>query len=380
VGRLEKQPTDLREIDILCETESKTMTNLDVLIITKNEELDDWCGTLEKFEPIAVDTEGDSLHCYFEKLCLIQIGLPGQNVLIDPLGPLDFSRFNSILAAKRIILHGCDYDLRMLRRGTKFVPGAVFDTYLAARLIGLKEVGLASLVKEFFNIELPKSSQKANWSRRPLTQTMIQYAINDTRYLCELAERLSNELHTRGRRDWFQESCQRAVLAAGEDREKDPERVWKIPGSTALRGRALAVLRALWRWRDAEAQKADRPSFQVVRNEELIQLAKLAGEGTVRIPLGVQGSRRKRLHVVLQQALQLPESEWPQRAHPVRMRATNEQEQRLEQLKNRRDRLAEGLQLDPGVVAPRQALERISREPEAVGSVLMQWQRQLLDL
>jgi len=256
----------------------------------------------------------------------------------------------------------------------------VFDTYLAARLIGLKEVGLASLVKEFFNIELPKSSQKANWSRRPLTQTMIQYAINDTRYLCDLAERLSNELHTRGRRDWFQESCQRAVLAAGEDREKDPERVWKIPGSTALRGRALAVLRALWRWRDAEAQKADRPSFQVLRNEELIQLAKLAGEGTVRIPLGVQGSRRKRLHIVLQQALQLPESEWPQRAHPVRMRATNEQEQRLEQLKNRRDRLAEGLQLDPGVVAPRQALERISREPEAVGSVLMQWQRQLLDL
>jgi ribonuclease D len=356
------------------------MTNLDVLIITKNEELDDWCGTLEKFDPIAADTEGDSLHCYFEKLCLIQIGLPGQNVLIDPLGPIDFSRLNSILAAKRIILHGCDYDLRMLRRGTKFVPGEVFDTYLAARLIGLKEVGLASLVKEFFNIELPKSSQKANWARRPLTQTMIQYAINDTRYLCDLAERLSNELHTRGRWDWFEESCQRAVLAAGEDREKDPERVWKIPGSTALRGRALAVLRALWRWRDTEAQKADRPSFQVLRNEELIELAKLAGEGTVRIPPGVQGSRRKRLHTVLQQALQLPESEWPQRVRPVRVRATTEQEQRLEQLKNRRDRLAEGLQLDPGVVAPRQALERISREPEAVASVLMQWQRQLLNL
>ena len=79
----------------------------------------------------------------------------------------------------------------MLRRGTKFAPGEVFDTYLAARLVGLKEVGLASLVKEFFEIELPKSSQKANWARRPLTPAMIEYAINDTLYLIELAERLT---------------------------------------------------------------------------------------------------------------------------------------------------------------------------------------------
>jgi ribonuclease D len=209
---------------------------------------------------------------------------------------------------------------------------------------------------------------------------MIEYAINDTLYLIDLAERLSEELHASGRWEWFQESCQRAVLAAGEDREKDPERIWKIPGSTALRGRALAVLRVLWRWRDAEAQKADRPSFQVIRNEELIELAKLAGDGSVRIPPGVQGSRLKRLHATLQQAMQLPESEWPERIRPIRIRATAEQEQRLEQLKNRRDRVAEDLRLDPGVVAPRQALERISREPETAETVLMHWQRQLLGL
>jgi ribonuclease D len=356
------------------------MPNPDLLIITRNEALDDWCGTLEKFDPIAVDTEGDSLHCYFEKLCLIQIGLPGKNVLIDPLEPLDFSRFNAVLAGKKAIFHGCDYDLRMLRRGTKFVPGEVFDTYLAARLVGLKEVGLASLVKEFFGIELPKSSQKANWARRPLTQTMIEYAINDTLYLIELAERLSQDLHDLGRWEWFQESCQKAVLAAGEDREKDPERIWKISGSAALHGRALAVLRVLWHWRDVEAQKSDRPSFQVVRNEELIILAKLAEEGTIRIPPGVQGSRRKRLQAVLEQAMQVPESEWPERVRPVRVRASGEQEQRLEQLKSRRDRVAEELRLDPGVVAPRQALERISREPETAGTILMRWQRRLLGL
>jgi ribonuclease D len=350
------------------------------LIITSNEVLNDWCGTLEKCDPVALDTEGDSLHRYFEKLCLIQISLPEQNVLIDPLEPIDFSRLNSILARKKIILHGCDYDLRMLRRGTKFAPGKIFDTYIAARLVGIKEVGLASLVKEFFGIELPKSSQKANWARRPLTPAMIEYAINDTVYLIDLSERLAEQLRAKGRLEWFEESCQKAILAAGEDREKDPERIWKIPGSAALRGRALAVLRALWQWRDAEAQKADRPSFQILRNEELIGLAKSAGEGRVHLPPGIHGTRRKRLTTLLQEALSVPEAEWPQRVRSPRNRPTTEQEQRMEQLKNRRDRVAEGLQLDPGVVAPRQALERISREPDTVSSILMRWQQQLLGL
>jgi ribonuclease D len=356
------------------------MTKPYPLLITKNELLDDWCDTLEKCDPVAVDTEGDSLHCYFEKLCLIQIGLPEQDVLIDPLEPLDFSRFNTILAQRRVILHGCDFDLRMLRRGTKFVPGEVFDTYLAARLVGLKEVGLASLVKEFFGIELPKSSQKANWARRPLTSALIQYAINDTLYLIDLAERLEEELRGKGRWEWFEESCQKAIFAAGEDREKDPERIWKIAGSAALRGRELAVLRSLWHWRDTEAQNVDRPSFQILRNEELIELAKSAGMGHLNLPPAVHGTRRKRLMDLLQETLLLPEAEWPQRVRSVRDRPTTEQEQRMEQLKNRRDRVAESLQLDPGVVAPRQALERISREPEAAGSILMRWQQQLLGL
>ena len=209
---------------------------------------------------------------------------------------------------------------------------------------------------------------------------MIEYAINDTLYLIDLAERLAEELRAKGRWEWFEESCQKAILAAGEDREKDPERIWKIPGSASLRGKELAVLRALWHWRDAEAQKADRPSFQILRNEELIELAKSAGSGTQHLPPGVHGTRRKRLAALLQEALLLPEAEWPQRVRSVRDRPTTDQEQRLEQLKNRRDRVAEALQLDPGVVAPRQALERISREPETVGSILMRWQQQLLGL
>jgi ribonuclease D len=356
------------------------MSSSDVLVITTDSVLDEWCATLEKKDSIALDTEGDSLHCYFEKLCLVQIASGDQNVLIDPLEPLDFSKFNSLLARRRMILHGCDYDLRMLRRGIKFIPGEVFDTYLAARLVGLKEVGLASLVKEFFGIDLPKSSQKANWAKRPLTETMIEYAINDILYLIELAERLTERLYALGRWGWFQETCLKAVAAAAEDREKDPDRIWKIPGSSGLRGLSLAVLKALWHWRDEEAKNADRPSFHVLRNEELVELARSAGEARVRMPQSIQGSRRKRLNSALQQALALPESEWPHRVKFPRNKPTGEQEQRFERLKNRRDRVAEGLNLDPGVVAPRQALERISREPDGAGDALMRWQRRLLGL
>jgi len=352
-----------------------------VQLITTNESLAEWTQAFEKFDTIAIDTEGDSLHCYFEKLCLVQVSVPtNQNILIDPLEPLDFSRFNEVLSHCRIILHGCDYDLRMLRRGVKFVPGDVFDTYLAARLIGLKDVSLASLVKKFFQIELPKSSQKANWARRPLTQTMLEYAVNDTLYLIELAERLSEELRKKGRWNWFHESCRKAVVAAAEDREKDPERIWKVSGSAVLRGRGLAVLRSLWYWRDEEAQKADRPSFQILRNEELIEIARAAEEGKVRLPGSISSSRRKRLKATLADALEISESEWPARVETVRTRPTNEQEQRLDQLKSRRDRIAQDLNLDPGVLAPKQALERISREPESVEITLMRWQRQLLGL
>jgi ribonuclease D len=351
-----------------------------VQLITTNKGLAEWTDKLVEFDTIAVDTEGDSLHCYFEKLCLIQISVPKQNILIDPLEPLDFTRFNEVLSRSRIILHGCDYDLRMLRRGIKFVPGPIFDTYLAARLIGLKEVGLASLVKEFFQIELPKSSQKANWARRPLTRTMLEYAVNDTLYLIELAERLNEELRNKGRLDWFHESCRKAIAAAAGDREKDPERQWRVSGSAALRGVGLTVLRAIWYWRDAEAQKADRPSFQILRNEELVDLARMASEGKFLFPPNLAPTRKKRLEIVVDEAMRLPESEWPARIKTIRDRPTDEQERRLEQLKNRRDHVAQELDLDPGVLAPKQALERISREPDSLETMLMRWQRQALGL
>src|SRR5258705_1490765 len=143
------------------------MSSSDVLIITTDPVLDQWCAALESEDAIAVDTEGDSLHCYFEKLCLIQITSGFQSVLIDPLEPLDFSKFNAVLSQREIILHRCDYDLRMLRRGINFVPGEVFDTDIAARFVWLKGGGVSSLLKKVFGVGLPQFPQKAKLAERP---------------------------------------------------------------------------------------------------------------------------------------------------------------------------------------------------------------------
>jgi ribonuclease D len=352
----------------------------EVLILKTDRELARWCEALTPFGSVAVDTEGDSLHCYFEKLCLIQLAVPGHNILIDPLQRMDFSCLNQLLRQRCTVFHGCDYDLRMLRRGIGFVAGPIFDTYLAARIAGFKEVGLASLVKQFFGIDLPKTSQKANWARRPLTPTMIAYAVNDTKYLLGLADHLGATLRAKGRWSWFEEACRRAVVAAAEDRERDPERAWQIPGSASLQGQALAILRALWHWREFEAQQVDRPTFQILRNEELISLAKDAASANYRLPSNLPNGRRMRLRSALEKALGLAEPEWPQRVRSKRTRPSIEQDKRFEELKARRDRIASEIELDPSVIAPRQALERVARMPGTAGTVFMSWQRELLGL
>jgi ribonuclease D len=357
------------------------MVEKEVLILAGTEELNAWCDAQAHVDRIAVDTEGDSLHCYFEKLCLIQLSIPDQDLIVDPLSGIDFNHFNQFLRERTAVFHGCDYDLRMLRRGAGFVPSAIFDTYLAARLLGIKEVGLASLVKSFFGLDLPKSSQKANWARRPLTPVMLDYAINDTKYLLPMAERLETQLREINRWSWYEETCTRAVAATAEDRERDPERVWKISGSAALSPKGLALLRELWFWRETEAQNVDRPTFQIIRNEELIELVKTAVSGAkAKPPAWLPSGRRRRLEETIERALQVPESEWPQRARSVRIRSSPEQEQRLDRLRAKRDAISNDLGLDPAIIASRGILEAVSREPESAPTVLMDWQRELLGI
>ena len=232
------------------------MTN----VIASNTGLPELLKKIDPADRVALDTEADSLHSYKEKLCLIQISVPSavalsnaersrgtgstaavrdakpglparggyvaastslgmtvQSVcdfIVDPLGNLDSEPLRHALQPKEIVLHGADYDLRMLRRGLNFTAARIFDTVIAARLLGIRKFSLAALVKRFFGVELHKHSQKADWAMRPLPPRMIKYALNDVHYLLPLAAKLEEDLDRLHRREWFRQSCERAIEVA----------------------------------------------------------------------------------------------------------------------------------------------------------------------
>ena len=349
-------------------------------MISKASELHELVAWINPHTRIAVDTEADSLHCYREKLCLLQISVPGRDVIVDPLATLDLGPLRDTLGNKEVVLHGADYDLRLLRRNMDFIPKKVFDTVIAARMIGLREFSLAALVKRYFDVELVKGSQKANWAERPLSKKMAEYAINDTRYLLPLAERLENELRSLNRTEWFHQSCQRALDFSAVDRERDIDEAWRISGAGALRGLASAVLRELWTWRDREAEAVDRPPFHILQNRELLSSAEKFAAGETPDYKHFSDRRRRAFREAAERALKLPEQDWPVRVRRSGTRPSAEIIRRIEKFHQTRDQAAKELHIEASFIAPRATLEAIGADESRAEALLVRWQRELLKL
>jgi ribonuclease D len=329
---------------------------------------------------VAVDTEADSLHCYFEKLCLIQLTVPGHDYLVDPLAKIDLAPLADALTEKEIVLQGADFDLRLLRRSIGFVATRIFDTVIAARLLGIRSFSLAALVENFFGVTLTKGSQKANWAQRPLPRHMAEYAINDTHYLLPLAEKLEAGLVERGRMEWFRQSCERALAQAAVQRQRDDDEAWRISGSGKLSGRPAAILRELWKWRDREAQAADRPAFHILQNHLLIRAAEQFAAGEAPDYRHFSPRRRQAFREAAERGLNLPESEWPVRPKRRGARPTREMERVAEELRRRRDAVADAHGLEPSLIAPRGALDAVAADESQTDALLVPWQRSLLDV
>jgi len=351
-------------------------------VIDSDELLADWLPRVRAADWLALDTEADSLHAYPEKLCLIQISLPGADELIDPLSSLDLSPLLDALRGRELILHGADYDLRLLRRTFGFVPNSVFDTMLAARLLGFAEFGLTNLVENLLHVHLEKGPQTADWARRPLTERMINYARNDTRHLKPLADLLKARLHETRRRGWQEESCARLIRECAELRPADPDQVWRIKGADKLDRRGLAVLRALWAWRDAEAVAANRPPYFVLRHETLVDLAEAASQEKallLLLPPRLSTRRRTGLLAAVERALALPAAQWPHRTRHSGHRPSAAEKRRHDVLRERRDRRAAELGIDPTLIASRATLSALARDWDQHQAALMKWQRELLE-
>jgi ribonuclease D len=335
---------------------------------------------IEPHDPVAVDTEADSLHCYFEKLCLIQISIPGGDFLIDPLAGFDLGPLWSAWAGKQLLFHGADYDLRLLRRAGCPMPARIFDTMLAARLCGIEGFSYAALVERYCGMKIAKASQKANWASRPLSPQMLDYAVNDTRHLSKIAGILEEELRRLGRMPWFEQSCERAIRSAEADREIDPEQLWRIPGSGHLRGRAAAIFRELWKWRDEEAQRVDKPTFHILHSERLVEAALKVDAGERVEFRHLRGGRAQRFHEAARRALHMDEQDWPKHVRKPRTRPSQAQFARFLELKKHRDHVAEQVKLDPSLIAAKATLEGLAFRPEETLPKLLPWQRELLKL
>ena len=348
-------------------------------VIETSAALADLAARIAATHRIGIDTEADSLHCYREKVCLVQVGLPGADELVDPLAGHDLTPLLDVLARTEMVMHGADFDLRMLYRLGLGAPAAVFDTMIAARLTGAAKYGYAGLVAEHFGVVLPKGLQTANWARRPLPPRLAEYARNDTRFLLPLAERLERRLEELGRRGWLEQSCERVVAAARIVRERDPETEWRVRGSHALGPRAGAVLRALWHWREDEARVVDRPPFHIMSNADLVDAAQRFDRGENVSPRGLRGSRSAGFARAAEGALALDQAEWPKRpAGRARPRLTKTEEKHVAALRQQRDRSAKELAIDAELIAPRAALERIATEGDGGLDALLPWQQSLL--
>ena len=353
-------------------------------VIASEQKLADLIRQIQAADRIAIDTEADSLHSYREKLCLVQISVPSAasvcDFIVDPLNNLDLEPLRHALEPREIILHAADYDLRMLRRGLNFTAGRIFDTVVAARLLGIREFSLGALVKRFFDVELHKHSQKANWALRPLPARMLEYAMDDVHYLLPLATKLEDELERLHRRDWFRQSCERAIELAAAERERNQDELWRIGGAGALDSYTGAVLRALWQWRDGEAEMVDRPPFHILQNHDLLKAAESFASGQVPDYKHFSSRRRQTFLDAAKVALQSPQSDWPVMRRRAGSRPTAEMRQRAEELRERRDKAAEQLGLERSFIASRGALEAIAADPARAIALLVPWQRELIGL
>lgn len=342
-------------------------------------------AALDRVDEIALDTEADNLFRYRTAVCLLQIRAGTEIFLVDLLAELPLGELWPRLAQKHLVMHGSDYDLRLLHGLCEFRPRSLFDTMFAAQLLNIPRFGLAALLEQNFGIKLDKDHQKANWSQRPLDRDMLDYAALDVHHLPALRDKLTAELERLGRLDWQKQKCQWQIDVARDGFAGPDENSWRLGGSEKLGGRGLAVLYHLWHWRERWAERLDTPPFKVTGNEMLMRIARAADDGLpLQDVLHVHlGRRHDRLFASLTEAVgrgfsmdprSLPRRERRREFAPL----TPEELARQDRIKNDRDRLAQSLNLDPTIIATRSQLVLIARNPASIAEVLLPWQADLL--
>jgi len=325
-------------------------------------------GTLAATPAVSLDTEGDSLHHYPERLALVQLATPGGVWLIDPLALPDLSPLAPVFAgwSPVVVVHAGDNDLAHLKRRYGFAFRSVFDTSIAARFLGGTSLGLDTLLETWLGITLPPSRQRDDWSVRPLTAAQVDYAAADVRHLFALRDRLTDELQARGRLQWVEEECAALAAQIVSERVVDPDAYLRVKGARELTPRGLSILRELWTLRETLARAADRPPFKILSEDILLAIARAAPRDTASlatlpgVTARVLGRWGPALIAALERAHALPDTDLPQWPHRPRPRIPGAVSRRVDALRKWRAGAAQRIELDPGVLLSNRVIGQIA--------------------
>lgn len=324
---------------------------------------------------IALDTEAASFHRYHDRIYLVQLSTRSLTAVIDPLGVGDLTPIGAILADPAIekIFHDADYDLRLFDKQYGFHARHLFDSRIAAQFLGEPGIGLGALLEKYFKVMADKRFQRADWSARPLSDAMLDYAAGDTENLCELRDILRKQLEEKGRWSWVEEEfvLLERTRWTGAPHDDPTSSYLRLKGAKALDRRALAILREVYVWRETTSAKLDRAAFRVLGNEVLFELAErpvrsLEALGRVKgIGRDTLDRRGPEILAAIERALAIPDADLPRLERGPRRIPDPAFEARLEALKRARNTLAERYQLQPGVLCPNGTLEGIAAsQPE----------------
>ena len=349
-------------------------------------------GTFRGARALAVDTEADSFYHYFHKCCLVQVSDGHTVFLVDSIKVSDRPALAALFSdpGTTKVLHAAEQDVLYLRRDFGVEIRPLFDTMIAAQLLGKKSVGLAGLLQEYFGVTLDKGCQRDDWSRRPLTVRQMAYAAEDVRHLIRLAHALEADLTAVGRLEWAREEFEHIARRSWPARDFDPEEFWGIKGARDLEPRMAAALRELYVMRDARARAADVPPFRIASDETLSTLARKLPRQAADLD-GVKGFtplvRRRIGPLVLEavaRAVELSEDRLPRPPKSQGRRRTAAFRTRVEKLRAWRRERAAALGLDPGVLFPQSTLDALAdrgtaalSEPDGIPG-FRRWRRDIL--
>ncbi|THB72763.1 MAG: ribonuclease D [Desulfobacteraceae bacterium] len=304
---------------------------------------------------VGVDLEADSMHCFREKVCLIQIADEQEAYVVDPLSLSDFSPFKTLMETPSVtkVFHGSDFDIRSLDRDFNIRVNGLFDTEIACRFLGVRQRGLGTLLEEYFNVQTDKKYQRYDWSKRPLNDEMIDYSRTDVAHLVDLAGKLTRGLNSKQRTEWAKEEFEIQSRVRYECNHTLPL-FKKFKGAGRMDNRSLAVLENLLKLRLDIAKKKDVPLFKVFGTDAIKQMV-VDKPKTMAALKQSRALSKKQMNMyagkcleAIGSALVLSSKDLPSYPKFRKPRLSRDHEEMVKALKQLRDRESERVDIEPG--------------------------------